>query len=85
MVKLNECVIFSELSLLGGSDSNIDPYKFNKGSLQSCTITTINMSLVEERQDSKEGKCASERQNTPMPRNGWHHPGKTTRPHQSKS
>jgi hypothetical protein len=42
------------------------------------------MPLVDERQDSKEGKHASKRQNTPMPGNGWHRPGKTTRQRQSE-
>jgi hypothetical protein len=42
------------------------------------------MSLVDERQDSKEGKHASEHQNTPTPGNGWYRPGETTRLHQEK-
>jgi hypothetical protein len=43
------------------------------------------MTLVDERQDSKEGKRASKRQNALTPGNAWHRLDETTRPDQSKS
>jgi hypothetical protein len=55
-------IYFLTFPFSGGSDSNIDAHKFNKGSLQSCTIIIINISLVDESQDIKALKHANTRE-----------------------